>query len=98
MTHTPPDERLGPERLNWAVKVRRERRDQWRREGERSMAQNLAMIGALGWLIVVPMLAGMFAGRWLDQRLGTGHILTCALLVAGLSLGCVLAWKRATRE
>ena len=53
----------GRKDLQRAVKLREERSDRWRREGERSIWQNLSMIGALGWLIVVPILVGVFAGR-----------------------------------
>ena len=86
------------ERLHEAVKRRRERRARWRREGERSLGLNLAMIGALGWTIVAPTLLGIFAGRWLDQRFASGIFWTFGLLVAGLALGCALAWKRIYRE
>jgi ATP synthase protein I len=82
------------ERLGEAVRKRQERRDLWRREGERSLGQNLAMIGALGWTVVVPTLLGMFAGRWLDRIFHGGVFWTLGLLVAGLALGCTLAWKR----
>jgi ATP synthase protein I len=61
-----------PERLEEAVKKRRERRARWQREGERSLGQNLAMIGTLGWTIVTPTLIGIFVGRWLDQEFGSG--------------------------
>jgi ATP synthase protein I len=54
------------DRLDEAVRIRRERRARWWREGERSMGENLAMMGALGWTIVAPTLAGIFAVRWLD--------------------------------
>jgi len=84
--------------LDEAVRVRRERRALWQREGERSLGQNLAMIGMLGWTIVTPTLAGLFAGRWLDRRLSSGLIFTLGLLTAGLTLGCVLAWKRVLRS
>lgn len=86
------------ERLDAAVRVRRERRALWRREGERSLGQNLAMIGALGWTIVTPALAGVFAGRWLDKRFASGVFWTLGLLTAGLAVGCTLAWKRMRRE
>ena len=82
------------ERLDEAVRRRRERRALWRSEGERSLGQNLAMIGALGWTIVTPALLGVFAGRWLDRQFGLGVFWTLGLLVAGLALGCVLAWRR----
>jgi len=87
-----------PERLDEAVRKRRERREHWRREGERSIAQNLAMIGALGWTIVTPTLIGVFIGRWLDREFGAGVFWTFGLLVLGLAIGCTLAWKRMHRE
>jgi len=80
--------------LDDAVKTRRERRALWEREGERSLGQNLAMIGALGWTIVVPTLLGILAGRWLDRRFDSGIFWTLGLLAVGLALGCMLAWKR----
>ena len=82
------------ERLDEAVRRRRERRALWQSEGERSLGQNLAMIGALGWTIVTPALLGVFAGRWLDRQFGLGVFWTLGLLVAGLALGCALAWRR----
>ncbi|MGE0745639.1 MAG: AtpZ/AtpI family protein [Rhodospirillales bacterium] len=88
----PPNGSLGK-----AVRTRRERREHWQREGERSIGRNLALIGALGWTVVVPTLAGIFMGRWLDSRLDSGVFWTLGLLVAGLALGCWLAWKRMHR-
>jgi len=94
MTPVPVEERPDhPERLDEAVRLRR-----WRREGERSVGQNLAMIGVLGWTIVTPTLIGIFAGRWLDRAFGAGIFWTLGLLVGGLALGCMLAWKRIHRE
>jgi ATP synthase protein I len=87
-----------PERLNEAVRKRRERRARWQREGERSTGENLAMIGALGWTIVTPTLIGVFVGRWLDRQFGSGVFWTLGLLVVGLALGCALAWRRMHRE
>jgi ATP synthase protein I len=87
-----------PERLDEVVRVRRERRERWQHEGERSIGQNLAMIGALGWTIVTPTLIGIFAGRWLDRLFGSGIFWTLGLLVAGLALGCAVAWKRIRGE
>jgi ATP synthase protein I len=83
-----------PERLDEAVKTRRERRALWQQQGERSIGQNLAMIGALGWTIVTPTLIGVFVGRWLDRTFVSGVFWTLGLLVAGLAIGCWLAWRR----
>lgn len=94
---------MSPERdeddgLGAAVKTRRERKARWQRDGEPSLGQNLAMIGSLGWTIVAPTLIGIFIGRWLDRHLGSGIFWTLGLLVAGLALGCALAWKRMQNE
>ena len=99
MTSPPPKDGFDhPEGLDEAVRLRRGRREGWKREGERSVGQNLAMIGALGWTIVTPTLIGIFAGRWLDRALSSGIFWILGLLVAGLALGCTFAWKRIHRE
>jgi len=94
---SPADRDHHPERLDEAVKLRRGRLEQWRREGERSIGRNLAMIGALGWTIVTPTLIGIFVGRWLDRSFGSGIFWTLGLLFAGLATGCSMAWKRMHR-
>lgn len=86
-----------PETLDEAVRTRRERQERWQREGERSIGQNLAMIGALGWTIVTPTLVGLFLGRWIDRQFDSGLFWTLGLLVLGLSIGCWLAWQRMHR-
>ncbi len=84
--------------LEAAIRLRDERRARAKREGERSVGQNLAMIGMLGWSIVVPTLLGVFAGRVLDRYLATGVLFTCCFLVGGLVLGCAIAWRRINSE
>ncbi len=88
----------GDEALRRAVQVSQERAERWKREGERSLGQNLAMIGSLGWLIVLPTLAGVGLGRWLDHRFGTGIQFTGALIAVGVAIGGWLAWQRIGKE
>ena len=83
--------------LDEAVRRRHRRRERARREGERSLAQNLALAGVLGWIIVAPALLGALAGRWLDRRFATGVLFTGALLVVGLAAGCALGWREVRR-
>jgi ATP synthase protein I len=75
------------------VRLRKERHGRWLREGEPSVARHLAQIGVLGWIIVVPILIGIFAGRWLDRTFGSGLFYTAPLLMLGAVLGCWSAWK-----
>ena len=84
----------GDDGLGEAVRTRRERRALWSHTGERSLSQNLALVGALGWTIVVPILLGILGGRWLDRHFASGVFWTLGLLTAGCALGCVLAWRR----
>jgi ATP synthase protein I len=70
-----------------------ERYRRWQQEGDPSVAHRLAQIGVLGWIIVVPMLIGVFAGRWLDQKFHSGLFFTAPLLMLGAALGCWSAWK-----
>lgn len=76
------------------IRAQDARREKWREEGDRPLWKSLSMVGALGWLIVVPTLLGVFIGRWIDFRLGTGVTFSGALTFAGACLGLFLAWRR----
>ncbi|EPX84956.1 AtpZ/AtpI family protein [Salipiger mucosus] len=82
------------EAMRDAVRLRERRRAAWREEGERPLWKTLSMVGALGWLIVVPTLAGVFLGRWLDALAGTGVTFSGGLTFLGACAGFFLAWKR----
>jgi ATP synthase protein I len=75
------------------IRVTRERRARWLRDGDGSVTRRLAQIGVLGWITVIPMLVAIFAGRWLDTRFHTGIFWTAPLLMLGAGLGCWSAWR-----
>ena len=81
-----------------AARRRRARQARWQQEGERPLARNLAMIGALGWLVVAPMVGGVFLGRWLDGLRGGGIMFTAALVLAGAAAGMWMVWRRMNEE
>jgi len=82
-----------PADLEDAVRRRAERQDRAQREGEPTLAVQLARVGVLGWIVVVPTVLGVLAGRWLDARFDSGLTWTGALLLAGLALGCWSGWR-----
>jgi ATP synthase protein I len=73
--------------------------DRYARRDERpeTFWRSLAVIGSVGWPIVLAAAGGAIAGRWLDVRWNTGIRMTLVLLVAGVSLGAWIAW-RAVRQ
>lgn len=58
----------------------------------------LGLMGMVGWSVVVPTLLGAALGLWLDGRYPGGRSWTLALLMAGLTLGCLNAWHWVSKE
>jgi len=86
------------EEMQRAIAMRKQRRDKFEQDGERPLWKNLSMIGALGWLIVVPIVAGALVGSWLDARLHTGITFSGAMILIGAVAGSYLAWKRVDKS
>ncbi len=92
---TAEPEPKAPDGLADAVRTRRQR---WSKEGEPSAARFVGQIGVLGWIIVTPTLIGLFIGRWLDHKLGTGIFWTAPLLLVGVAIGYWSAWRWMHRQ
>jgi ATP synthase protein I len=58
----------------------------------------LGLMGIVGWAVVVPTLLGAALGLWLDSHYPGGRSWTLALLLAGLTLGCLNAWHWVSKE
>lgn len=69
-----------------------------RRRGTPGVWFGLGMMGLIGWSVVVPTLLGAALGLWLDAHHPGRHSYTLALLVAGLVLGCGIAWRWVANE
>jgi ATP synthase protein I len=69
-----------------------------RRHKERTVWFGLGMMGVIGWSVAIPTLLGAMLGIWLDQRYPGGRSWTLALLVAGLTIGCLNAWYWVSKE
>jgi ATP synthase protein I len=72
---------------------KRKLRELRERQGEVSFWAGVAMLGLVGWMIVIPTMVGIFLGRWLDQTLRSGLFWTLTLMMIGLAAGCYNAWR-----
>jgi ATP synthase protein I len=58
----------------------------------------LGMAGLIGWSVVVPTLIGAAFGIWLDNHYSGSRSWTLMMLIAGLSVGCLNAWRWVTMQ
>jgi ATP synthase protein I len=69
-----------------------------RRDTSEGVWFGLGTMGLIGWSVAMPTLLGAALGLWLDKRHPGTHSWTLALLVAGLVIGCLNAWRWVARE
>jgi len=69
-----------------------------RRDSPPGVWFGLGMMGLIGWSVTVPTLLGAALGIWLDKHHAGKHSWTLALLVAGLAIGCMNAWRWVAKE
>jgi len=81
-----------------AVGAKAARKRRAKRHADRTVWFGLGMMGVIGWAVAAPTLLGAGLGIWLDRRQPGGRSWTLALLVAGLAIGCVNAWRWVSKE
>ncbi len=64
-----------------------------RRDGTKSVWFGLGMSGLVGWSVTIPALIGAALGLWVDRHYPSTHSWTLMLLLTGLIVGCVNAWR-----
>jgi ATP synthase protein I len=80
------------------VGAQAERKQRSKHHPYRSALFGLGMMGVIGWSVAVPTVAGVALGVWLDRHYPGKHHYTLALLVLGLALGCLSAWRWVSKE
>ena len=58
----------------------------------------LGLMGVVGWSVALPTLLGIALGVWLDARINDSRTYTLIFLLAGLTLGCFIAWNWVSKE
>jgi ATP synthase protein I len=89
---------MGDDRLREDVRRKVERKERGRRERRHGIWFGIGMFGLVGWSVIVPVLAMLALGSWLDDTLDDPFDWTMALLLAGIVLGCLNAWFWVSRE
>jgi ATP synthase protein I len=64
-----------------------------RKRAVRNIWSGFAMIGLVGWSVAIPTLLGIIIGIWLDNHYPGQRSWTLMLLVIGLAIGCLNAWR-----
>jgi len=59
---------------------------------------SLAILGLVGWSVVLPTLLGAALGIWMDRRWPGHFSWTLMLLICGLLVGCTSAWIRIKKD
>jgi ATP synthase protein I len=74
------------------------RRERARRRGDDSILTWLGTFGLVGWTVVVPTLAGLAFGIFLDARLHASVSFTITFLLLGAAVGVSMAWYWVRQE
>jgi ATP synthase protein I len=82
-----------PDRADVQASSRRDIERLRRRGPETLFWRSLALIGSVGWPIVLLATGGALLGHYLDARWSTGVRFTLMLLSAGTALGSWLAYR-----
>ena len=96
-----PDERspsADPHSLSEEVGSRESRKVRARQTVDRTLWHGLGAAGVIGWSVAVPTLAGGLLGLWLDRHWPGRISWSLALLLAGVTLGCLNAWYWVSQE
>ncbi|MDA8161401.1 MAG: AtpZ/AtpI family protein [Desulfobacteraceae bacterium] len=64
----------------------------------RTVWSGLGMMGLIGWSVTIPTLLGAALGLWLDKHYPGPHSWTLTLLITGLVIGCLSAWRWVAKE
>jgi ATP synthase protein I len=95
---TPGPAETPEEHFERAVAKREQSRLRALRQGHHPVWFGLGMFGLVGWSVVLPTLAGIFVGTWIDRRWPGQVSWKLTLLFLGIVIGCLNAWYWLQRE
>lgn len=82
-----------PNHLPAQVARKADRKRRARAAGSPGLWFGLGVFGVIGWSVALPAVLGALLGLWLDRAHPGGFSWTLSLLLGGLALGCIAAWR-----
>jgi ATP synthase protein I len=86
------------ERLAKKIERKERRKIHARKTKDRILWFGLGTFGLIGWSVMIPTIIGLVIGIWIDQTVKTQFSWTVMLLMAGIIVGCVMAWVWVNKE
>jgi ATP synthase protein I len=80
------------------VGIKESRKIQAQKTNIKTIWYGLSMMGLIGWSVAIPTLLGIGAGIWLDQSFPIAQSWTLILMIIGMTIGCLNAWRWLARE
>ncbi|MEQ8633661.1 AtpZ/AtpI family protein [Gimesia maris] len=68
------------------------------REKHHTIWFGFGMFGLIGWSVTIPAVLGAILGMWIDARWPGPYSWTLMLMIGGVALGCLNAWKWIHKE
>ncbi|WP_373650883.1 AtpZ/AtpI family protein [Schlesneria sp. DSM 10557] len=86
------------DRFRKQIEAREQQKVSARQHKDHTLLVGFSAFGAVGWSIAVPTLLGVILGLWLDRRFPGHFSWSLAMLLAGVTLGCLSAWLWVSKE
>ena len=88
-----PGEEKDQQSLGNQVHAKEARKLRARRRRGRGVWFGLGAFGVVGWSVAIPTLIGLALGLWIDATWPSQASWTLMLMLGGVILGCVNAWR-----
>lgn len=93
-----PERKKKEQLFSSAIGEKEEQKLRALQEKKRSVWAGLGTFGMIGWSVAIPTVLGAALGLWMDKKYPASHDWTLTFLIAGLFLGCLIAWQWVAKE
>jgi ATP synthase protein I len=96
--HSDPPSENGRAAFSRKVAALETRKLRAKRRGGQDIWFGLGMFGLIGWSVAIPALLGVLLGVFIDKHYPGNHSWSLSLLIVGLFIGCLSAWRWVANE